>query len=153
MKTHRTDTAPALGPDEPSLGDDARSAEVRTPREARRLLETIEAWMRFYGYPRKDLFAFRLALDEAVANAFWHGFGGGPRPVTIAYAVRADEAVAQISDGGPGFNPAAVPHPLASGQLERGKGLGLFLMRVYSTWVRFNREGNRVTLCRQRSER
>jgi hypothetical protein len=41
--------------------------------------------------------------------------------------------------------------PLSEPFLDRPCGRGLFLMRSYMTWVSFNREGNRVTLCRQRS--
>src|SRR5262245_7259672 len=50
------------------LSGAARNAQVRSTAELRPVVESIEDWMRFYGYPRKDAFAVRLALDEAVAN-------------------------------------------------------------------------------------
>ena len=135
------------------LAGNSKYDQVRSMLDARPVFDTVEAWMRFFGYPRKDIFAFRLALEEAVANALQHGHcGDRSKYVQISYAVLNDEAIAQVSDEGCGFEPDDVPNPLASGKFERAKGLGLFLMRAYSSWVNFNRQGNCVTLCRYRSE-
>jgi serine/threonine-protein kinase RsbW len=54
-------------------------------------------------------------------------------------------------DEGEGFDPEAVPDPLASETLEKPSGRGLLLMRHCLTAVDFNGKGNRVTLCRCRS--
>lgn len=152
MQTHRKDAGPRPAAYDFDRAGHARTAEVRSPFEARRVFDDVEAWMRFFGYPRLDIFAFRLALEEAVANALQHGrLGDGGRTVTIMYAVQPDEAIARVTDDGGGFDPAQVPNPLANGKFERAKGLGLFLMRAYTSWVHFNAEGNCVTLCRQKT--
>jgi serine/threonine-protein kinase RsbW len=112
----------------------------------------LEAWMRILGYANKDIFAVRLAFNEAVINAFRHGNRSDPgKRIHVRYLVTAAEILLQVEDQGPGFDPNQVPDPLSEPFLDRPCGRGLFLMRSYMTWVSFNREGNRVTLCRQRS--
>jgi serine/threonine-protein kinase RsbW len=113
----------------------------------------LESWMRVLGFPRKDLFAVKLALDEAVVNAFRHGTRGEPgKTVRVTYLVTLAEVVVEIADDGPGFDPGRVPDPTVPGSASRVTPRGLFLMRVYMTGVSFNRQGNQVTLWRRRSE-
>jgi anti-sigma regulatory factor (Ser/Thr protein kinase) len=108
----------------------AHHATLGRLAEVRPLSEKVENWMRVLGYPGKDIFAARLALGEAVINAFRHGNQGDPgKVVRVAYLVTPDEAIVEVED----------------------EGRGLFLMRVYMSGVTFNRQGNRVTLCRRRS--
>lgn len=134
------------------LAGNSKTVPVRSLLEMRSVHDTIEAWMRFLGYPRMDIFAFRLALGEAVANALQHGHHNDrAKSVQVTYAVLNDEAMAEVADDGAGFDPEQVPCPISDGKFERAKGLGLFLMRAYASWISFNRQGNRVTLCRRRS--
>jgi serine/threonine-protein kinase RsbW len=113
----------------------------------------LESWMRVLGFPRKDLFAVKLALEEAVVNAFRHGTRGEPgKAVRVAYLVTLSEVVVEVADDGPGFDPDRVTGPPGPGSASRVTPRGLFLMRVYMTGVSFNRQGNRVTLWRRRSE-
>jgi serine/threonine-protein kinase RsbW len=108
--------------------------------------------MRILGYPGKDLFAMRLALAEAVINAFRHGNLGDPsKAVRVSYLVTPLEVAAEVEDDGAGFDPEQVSDPLAGVNIERVSGRGVFLMRVYMSGVSFNRRGNCVTLWRQRS--
>jgi hypothetical protein len=54
----------------------------------RELAEQLENWMRVLGYPRKDLCAVQLALEEATVNAFRHGNQGDPaKVVRVNYVV------------------------------------------------------------------
>jgi serine/threonine-protein kinase RsbW len=102
-------------------------------------------------YGRKDIFAVKLGLEEAISNAIKHGNRRDPTTcVRIRYRVTADRVVAEVADEGAGFDPAAVPDPRAVEYRERPGGRGLFLMRAYMTWVAFNTRGNEVTLCRLR---
>ena len=50
-----------------------------------------------------------------------------------------------------GFNPDDLPDPLDPENLERPSGRGVFLIRHYMTWVRYNPRGNCVTLCKGKS--
>jgi serine/threonine-protein kinase RsbW len=130
----------------------AHHATLGRLAEVRPLSEKVENWMRVLGYPGKDIFAARLALGEAVINAFRHGNQGDPgKVVRVAYLVTPDEAIVEVEDEGPGFDPSEVPDPRMPETCQRVTGRGLFLMRVYMSGVTFNRQGNRVTLCRRRS--
>jgi serine/threonine-protein kinase RsbW len=135
-----------------ALEQHAQQFRVHRPAELRGFFGTLELWMRILGYPKKDIFAVRLALGEAVTNAFRHGNRGDPsKRIHVRYLVTVAEVLLQVEDQGSGFDPDQVPDPLTEPYLDRPGGRGLFLMRTYMTWVSFNREGNRVTLCRQRS--
>jgi len=71
--------------------------------------------------------------------------------VRVASLVRPQQVLLVIEDEGLGFEPDELPDPLAPENLERACGRGVFLMRHYMTWVRFNDRGNCVTLCKRRS--
>jgi serine/threonine-protein kinase RsbW len=133
------------------LDERAQRARLNDPADLRPLGEMLEARMRVFGFPTRDLFAVRLALEEAVTNAFWHGHcGDRGKDITVRYLVTVAEVLLEVEDQGPGFDPARVPNPLVAG--NRACGRGLFLMRGYMTWMSFNRKGNRVTLVRHRSD-
>jgi serine/threonine-protein kinase RsbW len=117
------------------------------------ILDRVVATMLCHGFGERDIFGMRLALEEAVVNAIKHGHKGDSSLVArIRYHVTSHEAVAVVEDQGQGFDPTQVPDPLAEENLERSSGRGLLLMRAYLTWVRFNRRGNVVTLCKSRSD-
>jgi serine/threonine-protein kinase RsbW len=106
------------------------------------------------GYPEKDLFRLRLALEEALVNAVKHGNRGDPaKQVRVRYQVTRERTLAEVEDEGEGFDPGQVHDPLAPENLERPGGRGLLLMRSFMTWCRFHGRGNRVTLCKDRSAR
>ncbi len=115
------------------------------------VLEQIATDMAAAGFASRDVFAARLALEEAVVNAIKHGHQGDTsKPVRVSYAVDAEQVLLTVEDEGPGFHPDDVPDPLDPENLERACGRGVFLMRHYMTWVKYNERGNRVTLCRRR---
>jgi len=114
----------------------------------------IEAMMQA-GYTGRDLFAARLAVDEALVNAIKHGHqsavGGATPPVRLAYRIDSHQVLLVVEDQGPGFDPEQLPDPRAPERRERAAGRGVFLMQHYMTWVQFNDRGNRVTMCMRRS--
>jgi serine/threonine-protein kinase RsbW len=131
---------------------DARQIRVHSPGELRPFFKMLEVWMKLLRYPRKDIFAVSLALREAASNAFRHGNRrDSSKSIDVRYLVTAAEILLEVEDQGSGFDPEQVPDPLAEPYRDRPSGRGLFLMRTYMTWVSFNREGNRVTFSRQRS--
>jgi serine/threonine-protein kinase RsbW len=94
-----------------------------------------------------DLFAIKLALEEALVNAVKHGNKLDPEKIVrIQYRVTHHRADITIEDQGPGFNPAELPDPTAEENLEMTSGRGILLMRAYMSSVVFNPSGNRVTL-------
>jgi serine/threonine-protein kinase RsbW len=135
-----------------ALEENVERSQVHSPTELRPLQKKLEDRMRVLGYPDRDLYAVQMALQEAVSNAFWHGHRGNQsKSIQLRYTVNAAEVLLEVADEGPGFDPDRVPHPLAEENLNRLDGRGLFLMRAYMTWVSFNRNGNQVTLSKQRS--
>jgi serine/threonine-protein kinase RsbW len=101
------------------------------------------------GFPDKDVFGVRLALEEALVNSVKHGHRNDPtRRVSLRYKVVPDCALVEVEDEGPGFDPRQVPDPTDPDNLERPSGRGLLLMRAYTSWVRHNDRGNCVTLCK-----
>ena len=136
-----------------ALDENSRKVRVNSLDQMEPVFEIIENWMRFLGYPRKDLFAVSLAVHEAVANAFHHGNRGDlNKTIQVCYLVSPSEVLVEVQDEGPGFDPDNVPNPLTEENRDRPSGRGIFLMRAYSSWVSFSPLGNCVMLCKQRSE-
>jgi serine/threonine-protein kinase RsbW len=128
--------------------------EVRLSRseEVVPVLEMVLAAMTEHGFSARDRRDLRLALEEAVVNGLKHGNGSDPsKVVRLRYQVSSREALAEVQDQGAGFEPDAVPDPTAPENLDRPSGRGLLLIRHYTTWVRYDGSGNRVTLCKHRT--
>jgi serine/threonine-protein kinase RsbW len=132
--------------------DSQKVCWLRSTPDAPRVLQAVAGEMAATGFPEDDVFAVCLGLNEALLNAVLHGNGGDPtKRVRVSYHVTAERVVAEVEDEGPGFDPDAVPDPRTPENLERLGGRGLLLMRSYLTWVRYNPQGNGVTLCKCRS--
>ncbi|SRR5260370_787303 len=129
-----------------------REDKVHTITDMAAVNEEILARMQAAGFCEKDIFSMRLALEEAIVNAIRHGNSGDPaKAVQVRYRVTEQEVVTEIEDEGPGFDPERIPDPLAPENLERPTGRGLFLIRYYMTWVKFNDRGNCVILGKEKS--
>jgi serine/threonine-protein kinase RsbW len=114
-------------------------------------LERLQSVLWVCDFLKDDLFAIRLAVEEALINAIKHGNQlYRSRRVRLHYSLGMREFRIRIEDEGTGFNPAAVPDPTDPEHLERTTGRGLLLMRHFMHTVRFNAKGNAVTLVRQR---
>ena len=99
------------------------------------------------GYPPRDVFGVRLALEEALVNAIKHGNGMDPdKTVRIDCRINLQTVRIEIEDEGDGFEPDLVPDPTDPDNLEKPCGRGLMLMRSFMSRIEFNDVGNRVTL-------
>jgi serine/threonine-protein kinase RsbW len=138
---------------EPDFGaGDYRRLAVRTVVEVRSLTEQLAADLAHAGFRDKEVFGLRLAVEEAVVNGIKHGNGGDPgKQVRVQYRVTPEQALLMIEDEGPGFHPGELPDPCGEEFLDRPCGRGVFLMRFYTTWVRFNERGNGVLMCKKKS--
>ena len=90
-----------------------------------------------------------IALTEAVNNAIFHGNEGvRERHVTVEFAVVDGMLNIAVRDQGPGFDPEAVPDPLAEENLLSPSGRGLLMMRAMVDDVQhhFCAAGTRVVL-------
>lgn len=98
-------------------------------------------------YDRACCFGIRLALEEALSNAFKHGNGDDPeKTVRLACSISDRKVVIDIEDQGQGFDPGSVPDPTQQENVEIPAGRGLVLMRSFMTVVRIHPPGNRVEM-------
>lgn len=116
--------------------------------EIDRAQEQVLATLERLGYPDAARFAVRLAMEEALTNAFHHGHKGLPPDETVRMEYRAtpDQIEIIVEDKGPGFNPNDVPDPTRDENLEIPTGRGLLLMRAYMAEVEYLGRGNRVRM-------
>lgn len=115
---------------------------------AQQVIDAIES----HGYEQAQSFSIRLALEEALSNAWQHGHRGRETP-TIDVQWRIDPNLIEIDvrDQGAGFDPDTVPDPTAQENIEIPSGRGIALMRAFMTEVRFLGNGNHVRMRYQRS--
>jgi serine/threonine-protein kinase RsbW len=114
--------------------------------------ERIVGLLEQRGYPPRDVFSVRLALEEALVNAIKHGNGLDPdKSVRIHCDIQDDRFFVEIEDEGPGFSPEEVPDPTLDENIERPSGRGLMLIRSFMTHVAFNDRGNRIRMEKLRS--
>lgn len=114
---------------------------------ARQVEQEILASCEKHHFPEADIFAIKLALEEALVNAVKHGNKlDRCKMVKVNYHITDQRADIVIEDQGCGFNPAELPDPTADENLEMCSGRGILLMRAYMTSVVFNPQGNKVTL-------
>jgi serine/threonine-protein kinase RsbW len=86
-----------------------------------RIIDAIDA----HGYEQAQSFSIRLALEEALSNAWQHGHRGRETP-PIEVQWRVDPHVVEIDvrDRGTGFDPNVIPDPTARENIEIPSGRG-----------------------------
>lgn len=123
--------------------DTSRGHEVQE-----RILNQLEG----VGFPDRDLFGIKLALEEGIVNAIKHGNGMDPsKSVFVKCEYDGHMVRVIIEDEGPGFDPTDVPDPTDDDNLEKPSGRGLMLMRAFMTRIEYNDRGNRVILEKTRT--
>lgn len=136
------------------MSSSEHTADVTIPSdlaEARRIQELIEGALQASAYAEHDVFAIKLALEEALVNAIKHGNQMDPdKRVFVSYRISPDRFEIRITDEGDGFNPEDVPDPTAIENLERPCGRGLLLMRGFMTEVQYHGKGNSVSMAKVR---
>lgn len=85
-----------------------------------------------------------VAVRESVINAIKHGNRNDvQKQVFVEFTTRPDvmpdELVIAIRDQGEGFDPEALPDPLAPENLLKSSGRGIFFMRSFMDDVRIER--------------
>ena len=119
--------------------------------EARRVQEMIEEALHTCAYTEHDIFAIKLALEEALVNAIKHGNQMDPdKRVFVVYQVTPERFDVRITDEGEGFNPEDVPDPTDERYIDRPCGRGLLLMRGFMTEVEYHDKGNVVRMAKVR---
>ena len=130
--------------------EDATAVELAHDRtQISTLIDQILALAESNNYTGSSLFAIRLAIEEAITNAFEHGHAGldPSLSITVEYAVTPNQIQIAIEDQGPGFSPDDLPDPTLLENLSKPSGRGVMLMQAYMSSVEFNPAGNRVKMC------
>jgi anti-sigma regulatory factor (Ser/Thr protein kinase) len=127
-------------------------AALHSLAEASPVVGELMSRMTDLGYSHTDRFSVRFALEEALANAITHAHQGDPtKLVHLSFLVMPDYVLVEVTDQGSGFDLSLLSNPMAIENRRRRHGRGIFLMRLFMTWVRFNSRGTRVTMCKMRS--
>jgi len=115
--------------------------------KAEEVEDAIVARCRACCFSEHDIFALKLALEEALVNACKHGNKMDPcKQVKVQYRITPQRVDVAVEDEGCGFNPGEVADPTTDENLEKCHGRGLLLMRAYMSNVVFNSAGNKVTM-------
>jgi serine/threonine-protein kinase RsbW len=131
------------------------SVSVEVPQDRAqidRVMRELLAAMERRQYNESSRFAVRLAMEEAISNAFRHGHQGMPEttPIRVDYRLGDKELTVTVEDQGPGFDPKGVPDPTLDENLELPSGRGLVLIRAYMSDVRYEGRGNRLRMVYRR---
>lgn len=101
-------------------------------------------------YSEDQQFAIRLALEEAVSNAYHHGNKRDTtKKIAAKYEVTKERVMICVADQGPGFVPDTVPDPRLEENLELPSGRGVMLIRAYMDEVVYNETGNEVCMIKR----
>ncbi|MBI5763160.1 MAG: ATP-binding protein [Planctomycetes bacterium] len=99
------------------------------------------------GYDQNVSFAIKLALEEAMTNAFRHGNKCDPcKCIHVRYAITPERIEIEVGDEGEGFCPDEVPDPTLPEFIDRPHGRGIMLMKAYLDEVTYGDNGTRVRL-------
>jgi serine/threonine-protein kinase RsbW len=94
--------------------------------------QTVISEAEALGFDEDDLHRVGIALRECMVNAVVHGNRYNSRKKVHLKVIRTAESLTVvIGDEGDGFDPTAVPDPLAGENLLRGSGRGVMLMQAF----------------------
>jgi phosphoserine phosphatase RsbU/P len=116
--------------------------------ELERLAIWVEDAVQRYSLNAATSFAVQLCVDEAVANIITHAKDEKASRIAVTLQRQQDEFVVLIEDDGLAFDPTGVAPPELGGTLETAKigGLGVHLMRQFSTSMHYERIGEENSL-------
>ena len=99
MQTSRKDSVPAMLADDLEQQEDWCVKYLSSVQEMAAVIEAVETGMAALGYPPKDVFGTRLALEEAICNAIKHGHRHDrTKVVEVRYGICADHFLVEVED-------------------------------------------------------
>lgn len=125
----------------PSRRTDTRFGQIRRypgePASVPLIRNYVGAIAHELGFCEAGVRDILIAVSEAATNALKHGSPGDERDeIAVRCHAEADRLVIDVMDQGRGFDPLAVPVPVAE-QLREG-GMGIFFMRTLMDEVSFD---------------
>jgi serine/threonine-protein kinase RsbW len=122
------------------------------PSHCAELLRDMMEILRLDGWSKDDMFAIRMAVEEAVMNGIKHGNEENhEKIVSVLIRLTQDRFYAKITDQGKGFCPDDVPDPTAEPNLDKTSGRGVMLIKAFVDQCSYNQCGNSVELVKHRS--
>jgi serine/threonine-protein kinase RsbW len=84
------------------------------------------------GFDEDERQKIEMAVHESLINAIYHGNRSDERKhVYLRFQIHPDRLEVNIRDQGEGFNPNDVADPLATENLLKVSGRGIFLIRAF----------------------
>lgn len=122
------------------------------------MLETVQAILvrlaGMAGFDDDAAHYMSVAVRESVVNAIKHGNRADEaKRVTLVMTVHPESLEVRVQDQGTGFDPSAVPDPLAEENLLKADGRGIFFMRQFMDEVVYSfppRGGTVVRMTKRR---
>lgn len=106
--------------------------------------EMSQAFARDAGFPEEDQMKIGMAVREAMVNAVFHGNKWDPgKKAGLKMELERGHLVITVSDEGSGFDLEKVPSPLASENLMKQSGRGIFLIRSFMDEIQVRRRSPR----------
>ncbi len=98
------------------------------------------------GFEEDDQHKIEMAVHESMINAIWHGNkNDASKSVWLHFQIFGDRLEIRIRDQGNGFDPTGVPDPLATENILKVSGRGIFLIRTFMDEFRVSHEPGRGT--------
>ena len=117
------------------------------------VFEQIQSKLVDHHFGKDDIFAVHLTLEEAFLNAVKHGNKmDSTKKIQVDYSIDANKIEISITDQGPGFQPEAIDDPRFGENLFKPGGRGLLLMNSYMDMVKYNEQGNSVSMVRYKEK-
>ncbi len=122
-----------------------RLALQRNLEELQRMAVWVDDVAQRVGLPEALVFGLQLCLEEAVSNVIRHGGVAAEwSEIRVSLVERDGAFAALIEDEGPAFDPTHQPTPEPVSSIDSAKigGLGIHLMRQFTTRIDYWREGS-----------
>ena len=97
------------------------------------------------GFESFAVYSIEMAVDEACSNIIEHAYGGeGKGTIRCTCSFDRQSLAVILKDQGKSFDPAAVPRPNLSQNLDdrKANGLGMYFIRQWMDEVSFQTSGS-----------
>lgn len=105
------------------------------------------------GFDEDDRQKIEMAVHESLINAIYHGNRNDEsKQVYLRFQIHHDRLEVRIRDQGAGFDPNSVADPLATENLLKVSGRGIFLIRAFMDEFRVENHagsGTEVTMIKK----
>jgi anti-sigma regulatory factor (Ser/Thr protein kinase) len=119
-------------------------------RDSGTLISEIMEGLAPYNLDSQMAYSIRLAVDEAVSNAWRHGLcEDEDAQFEVSYLISDEGFHLKVKDPGQGFDHESLPDPTVEENLFKSSGRGVFLIRQVMDDVEFNETGNEIIILKR----